>query len=122
MIRRIALFNTGAEPPAHWDAAAELWAANSVGAWSNGIVHVNLSSKIDAAAQYRLRFVAQRGRVTAVHDAVLLLDGIPHRELIHSIGNAPDRIMLDITSVGPDVAFEGRIEGAEAGTILLQKL
>ena len=78
-----------------------------------------LSSKITAAAQYRLQFVAQSGRVTAIHDSVLLLDGIPRRELIHPIGIASARAILDITSVGPEVVFEGCFEGAEAATILL---
>jgi alpha-L-fucosidase len=121
-IRRFALFDTGVAPPAHWDAVSQLWAANSVGGWRNGIVHINLSSKISSAAQYRLRFVPQSGRVAAIDDSVLLLDGIPHKELIHSIAGTPDRLILDITSVGPEVTFEGRIEGADAGTILLQKI
>ncbi len=121
-IRRLALFNTGEAPPAHWDAVASLWAANGVGDWRNGVVHIDLTEKIDAATQYQLRFIAQNGRVTAVHDVVLSLDGIGHPELIHSIGNAPDRLILNMTSVGPHVTFEGHIAGADAGTILLQKM
>jgi hypothetical protein len=50
----------------------------------------------------------QRKKVTltcqsTTNIAVLLLDEIPHQELIDLMGNAPDRLMLDIMSVGPDV-------------------
>ena len=121
-IRRFAVFNTGSEPPGHWDAAAEVWAANRAGDWRNGVVHIELTAKINAAAQYRLRFVPQSGRVRAIQNAVLSIDGIPHPELIHRSGNESDRLILDLTSVGPQVVFDGRIEGADSGTVLIQKI
>lgn len=121
-IRRLAAFHIGVAPPSGWNAPSNIWAANDAGSWRNGSVHINLTSKINAATQYRLRFVPQDGQVTAIHDPVLLLDGIRHPELIHTVKNSTDRLILDITSVGPKVIFEGRIEGANAGSILLQKI
>jgi hypothetical protein len=85
-------------------------------------VHLDLTAKINAATQYQLRFVPREGQVKAIHDPVLLLDGIPHPELIHSVKDTTDRLMLDITSVGPKVIFTGRIDGADAGSVLLQKM
>jgi hypothetical protein len=69
-----------------------------------------------------LRFVPQEGQVTAIQGAALLLDGVRHTEMIHTAGHASDRLILDITSVGPKVVFEGSIEGASAGSILLKKM
>jgi alpha-L-fucosidase len=121
-IRRFAVFNVGIAPPSGWNAPSSIWAANDAGSWQNGSVHLDLTSKINAATQYQLRFVPQEGQVTAIHDPVLLLDGIRHQELIHAAKSSTDRLILDITSIGPKVIFEGRIEGANAGSILLQKM
>jgi alpha-L-fucosidase len=121
-IRRLAAFHLGEAPPHGWDAPADIWAANEVGHWRGGSVHVDLTAKIDIAMQYQLRFVPQEGQVTAIQGAALLLDGVRHTEMIHAAGHASDRLILDITSVGPKVVFEGSIEGASAGSILLQKM
>jgi alpha-L-fucosidase len=121
-IRRLAAFHLGEAPPHGWDAPANIWAANEVGHWRGGAVHVDLTAKINVAMQYQLRFVPQEGQVTAIQGAALLLDGVRHTEMIHAAGHASDRLILDITSVGPKVVFEGSIEGASAGSILLQKM
>jgi alpha-L-fucosidase len=121
-IRRLAAFHLGEVPPHGWNAPANLWAANEVGHWRNGSVHVDLTAKINVAMQYQLRFVPQEGQVTAIQGAALLLDGVRHTEMIHTAGHASDRLILDITSVGPKVVFEGSIEGASAGSILLKKM
>jgi alpha-L-fucosidase len=121
-IRRLAVFHVGVAPPSGWNASSSIWAANDAGSWQNGSVHIDLSSKINAATQYQLRFVPQGGQAITIRNPVLLLDGIPHPELIHSVKNSTDRLILDITSVGPKVIFEGHIDGANAGSILLQKM
>ena len=121
-IRRLAAFHIGVAPPSGWNAPSQIWAANDAGSWRDGSVHIDLTTKIQSATQYRLRFVPQSGSVTAIHDPVLILDGIRHPELIHPVKGSNDRLILDITSVGPKVIFEGRIEGANAGSILLQKM
>jgi len=121
-IRRLAAFHVGVAPPPGWSAPSNIWAANDAGSWRNGTVHLELTSKINAATQYQLRFVPQEGQINAIDDPVLLLDGIPHPELIHAVKDSTDRVILDITSVGPKVIFTGRIDGAEAGSVLLQKM
>lgn len=121
-IRKFAVFNTGVEPPKNWSAVSSIWAANEVGRWHNGQCRIDLTSKIDAAAQYQLRFVPQDGRVTAIRDMVLLLDGIPQSALIHPVQHTTDRLILDMTSVGPKVVFQAHIEGSDGGTLLLQKM
>jgi alpha-L-fucosidase len=121
-LSRLAVFSVGEAPPSGWNAVSSIWAANDAGNWRNDSVHLDLTTKINAATQYQLRFVPQEGQITAIHDPVLLLDGIPHPELIHSVKGSTDRLILDITSVGPKVVFEGRIEGASAGSVLLQKM
>jgi alpha-L-fucosidase len=121
-IRRLAAFHIGVAPPSGWNATSQIWAANDAGSWRNGSVHIDLTSKITAATQYRLRFVPQDRSVKAIHDPVLILDGIRHPELIHSVKGSSDRLILDITSVGPKVIFECQIDGANAGSILLQKM
>ena len=60
-IRRLAAFNTGSAPPSTWDAPPHIWADDAVGEWTHGSFSVDLSEKITAAGQYRLRFVAEDG-------------------------------------------------------------
>lgn len=121
-IRRLAVFNTGTTPPAHWDAASYVWAANRIGVWKNSLIHIDLTSKINAAAQYMLRFVPQSGQAISIRNPTLLLDGISHSEMIHSANNSPDKLILDMTSIGPKVVFECRIQGADTGSVVLQKM
>ena len=57
MIRRFAAFDTGAAPPASWRQQAQLWADDAAGVWADGRCDVDLTPKLPAAAQYRVRFV-----------------------------------------------------------------
>ena len=61
VIRRMAVFDTQVPPPATWNTAATAWAYDAVGTWQNFSFHVDVSDKIVAATQYRLRFVPQAG-------------------------------------------------------------
>ncbi len=61
MIRRLAVFDTGTPPPKDWNAPATAWAYDQVGTWSNSSFHIDVTDKILAATQYRLRFVPQAG-------------------------------------------------------------
>ncbi len=121
-IRRIAVFHTGVQPPATWDAAPKIWAADAVGRWENGKFGVDLTKKINDAAQFRLRFVPQGGRVTAVHDVQLMLDGVAEPRLIHADAEHPAELLLDMTGIGQTVVVSGTVSGAAQGSILLQKL
>jgi len=121
-IRRFAAFHTGAQPPATWDAAPKVWAADTVGRWDDFKFEVDLSRKITAATQYRLRFVPESGQVSAIDSVKLLLDGASEPHLIHADPTNPAQLLLDITGIGQKVVVSGTVTGAERGTILLQKM
>jgi alpha-L-fucosidase len=121
-IRTLAVFDTGVAPPADWNVPAEVWAANLAGNWNNYAFSLNLTRKITAAAQYRLHFVPESGTVTAVRDVVLKLHGVSEPAFVKPVNGKPDDLILDITGVDETIEVSGRIEGAERGQIVLQKL
>src|SRR5215472_3115448 len=121
-LRRIALFNTGVAPPENWNAVPQLWAPNIVGRWRGNTFSLDLTKQIDAAKQYRLRFVARTGTVTALTDVVLKLHGVAEPNLLKTVKDRPNVLILDITEVSDSVTLEGHVEGAAFGQILLQKL
>jgi alpha-L-fucosidase len=121
-IGRLAVFNTGVAPPENWDAEPQLWAPNTVGKWRDHAFSLNLTKHIDAAKQYRLRFVPRAGSVTTLSDVVLKLHGVAEPNLVKKVKDRSSELILDITEVSDSVTIEGRVEGAEAGEVLLQKL
>ena len=74
---------------------------------------LNLSAKINSAAQHRLRFVPQSGRVSEMDDSVPLLDGISHKRRIHSIVGVPGRLILAISGPRPRSTHRGSYQGSE---------
>jgi alpha-L-fucosidase len=121
-IRRIAAFDTGAAPPPSWDAQAKFWADDAVGRWEQGRFEVDLTKKITAATEYRLRFVGEGARVTAIGEVQLLLDGSPAPHLVRPERGRPDALVLTMTGIGQKTVVSGTIAGAERGTILLQRM
>lgn len=121
-IRRLALFDTGAAPPPTWDAPVRVWAANEVGSWKNYRFDVDLTSKIPAAAQYRLRFVPQRGASFSIVNPELLIGGLPQPELLRRAKSSPDTLILTIAGLSGTITVRGEIRGAAAGTLLLNRL
>ncbi len=124
-IRRIAVFDTQTPPPPTWNAPATAWAYDEVGTWGNYRFHLDVSDKIVAAAQYRLRFVPQPGWaecVDPIQQATLFLDGEPQPKLIRPVVGSRDVLILTIPSIGQRVILEGRLKCAATGTILLRKL
>lgn len=122
VIRTLAIFDTGTAPPVDWNAPSAIWAANLVGDWKQNEFALDLTSKINAAAQYRLRFVPENGTVTGIKDVVLLLHGVPEPSMVKLIKDRPDELILDVTGVAETVQISGRVEGAISGQILLQRL
>jgi alpha-L-fucosidase len=120
-IRTLAVFDTGVAPPTDWNAASEIWAQNLVGDWKGNTFSLDLTKKIDAAAQYRLRFIPKAGSVTGFKDVVLKLHGVSEPDLLKK-PMQPDELLLDITGVAETVQISGQVEGAAEGEILLQKL
>lgn len=121
-IRTLAVFDTGVAPPADWNAPSELWAANLVGNWSDHHFSLDLTAKIDSAAQYRLHFVPKNGQVTAIRDVVLKLHGVDELRFVKPVKDQPGDLILDITGVAETVEISGHVDGSGDGQILLQKL
>lgn len=122
IFRSVAVFHTAAPPPADWNAAPQIWAANIVGTWRDHAFAIDLTSKIDAAKQYRLRFVAHEGTVTGLKNVVLKLHGVAEPKLVKRVHGKVDELILDITGMAETVRLDGEVEGAGSGQILLQKL
>jgi len=122
VIRRMAAFATNAVPPATWNSQVQLWAADAVGRWTNGQVDLDISKKIDAATQYRLRFVSEAGGSFHVGDAVVLLDGTSQPALLRPEKGRTDAFILTMPGIGQRVRIRAVIDGAKSGDILLQKL
>lgn len=122
VFRNLAVFRTAAPPPGDWSAVPEIWAANAVGRWRENAFSIDLTSKIDAARQYRLRFVASTGTVTGLKDVVLKLHDVAEPNLVKPVSGRMDELLLDITGVAETVRLSGHVEGAASGDVLLQKL
>jgi alpha-L-fucosidase len=121
-IRRFAAFDTGAAPPAGWDAPTQLWAPNIAGKWVNFRFNLDLSKQIDAATQYRLRFVPETGEVAGVGNLQLLLNGVSEPQFVREDPASKNALILTITALGERVAVSGAVAGAPTGTVLLQKM
>ena len=122
VLRTLAVFDTGAAPPADWNAPTELWAADLVGNWKAGRFALDLTKDITAAGQYRLRFRPLEGKVAGVEQVLLKLHGTPQPALVKQYPAHPDEVILDITELGSTVTVEGVVQGAAEGEMTLQKL
>jgi alpha-L-fucosidase len=122
VFRSVAVFRTGVAPPSDWNATPQIWAANLVGRWNNNAFSIDLTSRIDAAKQYCLRFVPSTGRVIGLQNLVLKLHNVVEPHFIRPVPGKSDELILDITGVAETVQVSGFIEGASSGEILLQKL
>lgn len=123
VIRSLAAFDTGVAPPSDWNAPTTAWAANLAGGWKEHRFALDITSRIQAATQYRLRFVPLTGSVTGLRDVVLMLQGVSEPKLWKHVPGRPDELILDITGANePSAEITGFVEGASAGQILLQKM
>ncbi|MGB8480145.1 MAG: alpha-L-fucosidase [Acidobacteriaceae bacterium] len=125
IIRRLAVFDTETPPPRNWDAPATAWAYDEVGAWSNYSFHIDVSDKIVAATQYRLRFVPQTGWgncADPIEHVTVQIDGVAEPKLLRPLRGSPDALILTMPGIGQKVILEGRLKCAPSGSILLRKL
>lgn len=121
VIRRFAAYNTGVAAPASWQDPPTLWADDAVGTWSGDTLSLDLTGKLPAAGGYRLRVVPEgEGRVS-LRDPVLRFDGDPHPTLVRTASGRRDVIILSIPETGHHVTLQARLQGAERGTVLLQR-
>lgn len=125
VIRRLAVFDTQTPPPKHWDAPATAWAYDEVGTWSNYSFHIDVTDKIVAATQYRLRFVPQTGWgncAEPIEHVTVQIGGVSEPKLLRPLAGSKDVLILTMPGIGQKVAIEGRLKCAASGTILLRKL
>lgn len=122
VLRKLGVYQTGAEPPTTWQQAAQVWADDDAGSWVGGMFDLDLTERIDRAAQYRVRFIARGSGVPRVRTTALLIDGVPHPELLRPDTARGDLLFLSIPSVGPKLQLSGEVSGAAAGVILLRRL
>jgi alpha-L-fucosidase len=120
-IRRLAVFATGVPPPKTWNAQAGVWSADSVGRWRDGAATLDLTKKIDAAGQYRVRLVAEGGTAFTVASAEATLGGIAQPNLLVLDKTRPDTLILTVPGLGQPIELRLRVDGAAAGSVLLQK-
>jgi alpha-L-fucosidase len=122
VLRKFSAYQTGAEPPATWQQAAQVWADDDAGSWVGGVFDLDLTERIDRAAQYRVRFIVRGSGVPRLRSTALLIDGMPHPELLRFDAARGDIFFLSIPSVGPKIQLSGEVSGAAAGVILLRRL
>lgn len=122
VIRRLAAFQTGAAPPPTWQQTAAIWADDTVGDWTGAAIDVDLTAKIPAAAQYRLRLIAAGGAPAALTAGEVLLDDVAAPALLGTVDGRSDIVTLTIPALGQRIRFRGRTPGTPAGVILLRRI
>jgi hypothetical protein len=129
MIRRLAVFDTQSSPPKNWDAPATAWAYDEVGSWSDYSFHIDVTDKILAATQYRLRFVPQADwgncpdpSTDPIEHVTVQIGGVAEPTLLRQLPGSRDVLILTMPGIGQRVILEGRLKCAAKGTILLRKL
>ncbi len=120
-MRRLAVFDTGSQPPSTWDSPAPVWADDAVGKWENHRFEVDLSHKITAAGSYQLRFVPQGEGAAAIEDIQLLLDGIPQPNLVRRVPGSAAALILTLPGIGQKAEVKGQVRGADQGTLLFRR-
>jgi alpha-L-fucosidase len=124
-IRRLAVFDTQSLPPKDWDAPAKAWAYDEVGTWSDYSFHLDVTDRIVAATQYRLRFVPQAGWgdcADPIEHVMVQIGGVIEPSLLRSLSGSRDVLILTMPGIGQKVILEGRLNCAAKGTVLLRKL
>jgi len=122
LIRRLAGYDTGASPPPTWQEQAHLWADDAAGEWTDGRCDVDLTPKIAAAAQYRVRFVPPGGEAVALREVQLLLGGAPQPHLARRAPGRSDVLIVTVPGLGQPIVLRARVRGAQRGTLLLQRM
>ncbi|MFP5227956.1 MAG: alpha-L-fucosidase [Acidobacteriota bacterium] len=120
-IRTLAVFNTGKEPPADWNAEAQMWAPNLAGNWQGGRFSLELGKMVTAAAQYTLRFVASSGKVEGFDDLQLTIGGVASPGFLQVSKTRKDELLLDFTALNASIVVSGVVRGAERGQVTLNR-
>jgi len=121
-IRRFAAFDANAAPPPTWNASANVWADDDVGRWRDGTFEADITKRIAAAGEFRLRCVPQEFAPVEIQELTMLVDGAPQPRALRSVPGRNDVRIVRIARAGQKVVLRGRVEGAARGTVLLRKL
>ncbi|QMV17947.1 alpha-L-fucosidase [Granulicella sp. 5B5] len=121
MIRTLAVFDTVVAPPADWDAVSSLWSANLVGKWAAGSFSLDLTKAVHAATEYLLRFHPVAGAVTGLRDVMLQIGEASNPALVKRVPGRSDELLLDITGLDKTIRVSGKVEGAESGSVTLER-
>jgi alpha-L-fucosidase len=122
LVRRFAAFDVGATPPESWRQQAQLWADDAAGAWTDGRCDVDLTPKLPAAAQYRVRFVAEGGEAVALSRVALRVGGRAQPHLVRRVPGRGDALILTVPGLGERIVLLALVRGAARGTLLVRRL
>ncbi|MGH7591005.1 MAG: alpha-L-fucosidase [Gemmatimonadales bacterium] len=120
-LRRIAVYDVGAEAPKTWNAQPELTGDDVVAEWIGDRFDIDLTAHIDRAAQYRIRFAGIHGEPVHVQWIELLEGGDSSPQLIDREKKRKDAFLVSVPELGRTVVVRGRVLGADAGRILLRR-
>lgn len=121
-LRRLAAFGTGVAAPPNWFRSATIWADDDAGNWSGVDFDADLTAKITAAAQYRVRLVAVGGAPVVISGAALLLNGVAAPSLLRPAADRGDVLVLTIPALDQTIRLRGHVTPTSSGVILLHRL
>lgn len=121
-LRRLAAFGTGAAAPPNWHRGADIWAKDNAGSWSGVALDLDLTAKITAPGQYRLRLVAAGGQRVALSGAELLVNGVPSPALLRAAGARRDVFVVTIPALGRTIRLRGKTPAGSTGIVLLRRI
>lgn len=121
VIRRFAAFDVGTAPPKTWSDPVSLWADDAVGAWSDGLLNLDLTAKVAVPGTYRLRLVTEDFSPIEVRGLALQIDGGAQPTLASLAPGRRDVVLLDIPVAGRQVTLRAQVHGAAKGTALLRR-
>ncbi len=122
IIQRLAAFNTGMAPPNTWADQAQLWADDAVGNWNGDTLTLDLTAKVAAAGQYRLRLVAPGNAPVEIRTLELSIRGSAQPKLARMASGRKDAVILTIPEANDPVTVRVRLREPARGTALLQRL
>jgi alpha-L-fucosidase len=122
VIRTLAGFNTGKEPPATWADQAQLWADDAVGKWNGDAFTLDLTPNVQTAGQYRLRLLAPGNARVEIKTLELSIRGAAQPTLARMAPGRTNAVILTIPEANDPVTVRVRLRESSQGTALLQRL
>ncbi len=121
-IRQFSAFAAGVDPPSTWNHSVDVWADDEVGKWKGEAFEVDITKRVDAPGEYRVRFVAEGGQAFRLGEIDLRVSGASRRELIRRVPGRSDIFIATIPRASQPAVLRGRITGASRGSVLVRSL